>query len=61
MRLKNFFQIIGFRGKSKKYLYTINKFDLNNDIQVKYAQWNHPSESQKIISEDQVNAYRKIL
>lgn len=61
MKLKNLFQILGFRSSAKRYLYKINKFDIENGIEVNYAQWLHPSESQKVISQEQVNAYREVL
>ncbi len=61
MKLKNLFQILGFRSGAKRYLYKINKFNIENGIEVNYAQWMHPSESQKVISQEQVNAYREVL
>jgi len=61
MQLKNLFQILGFRSKAKRYLYTINRFDLKDGIQVNYAQWMHPAESQKVISQDQIDSFREFL
>lgn len=49
MKLKNLFQLVGFRQKSTRYPYEMNDFDLGNDMIVHYAQWLHPSESKKSI------------
>jgi FkbM family methyltransferase len=57
MKIKNLFELLGFRGKLKRYLYEINEFNINQKGLVKYPQWKHPRESKKIINEDLVKGY----
>jgi FkbM family methyltransferase len=61
MKIKNLFQILGFRRKSRHFTYENNDFDLGNGVCIHYAQWLHPAESKKIISAEVVDAYREIL
>jgi len=44
MKLKTIFQILGFRGRPRRYGYTIRTFELPRYGRVEYAQWLHPSE-----------------
>ena len=43
MKLKNFFEFLGFRGKTKCYPYKINDVDLGDGVTAHYAQWQHPN------------------
>lgn len=61
MKFKNFFEILGFRGKAKRYGYTITEFDLPDIGIIRYAQWNHPFENPKTITADAVNCYREFI
>lgn len=61
MRLMGVLQRLGFRGRSKKYLYQVNEFALGGGLVARYAQWLHPAESPKQITADQVRAYREFL
>lgn len=61
MKLKNLFQIIGFKNKPKKYPYEIDYFTLSEDVNIQFAQWLHPRESKKLITSEMVQAYEEIL
>ncbi len=61
MKIKNLFQLLGIRSKSRHYKYEMNDFDLGNGTIVHYAQWLHPSESKKSITPAMVDAFRDIL
>jgi len=60
MKIKNLFEMLGFKGKPKHYPYEIVEFNLN-PTSVKYAQWKHPRESRKIIDNDLINGYREYI
>ncbi len=60
MKLKNVLEVIGFRGGAKHYKYELNEFSIDNHT-VRYAQWQHPRESKKIIAQKDVDVYRHIL
>jgi FkbM family methyltransferase len=59
MQLKSLFQLLGFRGKARHYLYEIMKYELGNDDVIQYAQWKHPGESIKKMSADLIAGYKK--
>lgn len=61
MKIKNIFQLLGLRGKPKHYGYNIQTFTLRDDVKVRYAQWLHPKESTKILTQEMVDAYQKIV
>ncbi len=61
MKIHNFFQLCGFRGKPQRYTYEMRDFNLGKGKVVHYAQWLHPSESKKEITIDMVNSYEDLL
>lgn len=62
MKLKSFFEVLGFRGKPKRYGSTVSTFDFEwLKHPIRYAQWLHPKESVKTISEIEVSNYKKFL
>jgi FkbM family methyltransferase len=61
MKIKNLFQLIGFRGQPEHFKYEINDFDIGSNKKLHLAQWQHPRESRKIISIEMIDAYREIL
>lgn len=61
MKLKNFFEILGFRRKAKRYGYTVKEFNLPGIGTIRYAQWNHPFEHPKTVTADAVNCYRELI
>jgi FkbM family methyltransferase len=61
MKIKNLIQLIGIREKPRHYAYKMHDYDLGNDTIVHYAQWLHPKETKKIITNEMVDAYREIL
>lgn len=61
MKLKNMLQLIGFKRKAKHYLYEIVDYDIGNGIVVHYAQWKHPRESIKVMSDDLIDGYSKYI
>lgn len=61
MKLKEIFYMLGFRPKPKAYPYEIVRFDLPKDGEVEYAQWQHPSETEKVIRQETVDELRKFI
>jgi FkbM family methyltransferase len=61
LKIRNLFQLLGFRGRSRRYLYHVADFVIQNGTVVRYAQWLHPAESPKQITGDQVLAYREFV
>jgi FkbM family methyltransferase len=61
MKLKHILQLIGFRGKPRRYGYSVEEFPLEGHGIVKYAQWQHPKETPKTISMEAVRQYRKFI
>jgi FkbM family methyltransferase len=61
MKLRNLLELIGIHTRTKQYQYSVREFKLKNDSTVKYATWLHPSEFQKPITDEQVNAYKEFL
>ena len=60
MKIRNIMELIGIKGKPKFYGYKVDIHKLE-DFDIKYAQWQHPSESKKYIKQNEVNDYKKIL
>jgi len=61
MKIRNFFELLGFRGKPQHFTYEMHDFDLGDGALVHYAQWLHPKESRKYFSAAMVDDYREIL
>ena len=61
MKLKELPYFFGLQPGPKTYAYKLKRFDLANDGPVEYAQWLHPSETEKEITQASVDALRKFL
>ncbi len=61
MKLKNLFQLMGFKGKTKRYFYEVLEYDIDNIGVARYAQWKHPRESIKKMSINLVNGYKQYI
>lgn len=61
MKLKELPYFFGLQPGPKTYAYKVKRFDLLNDGLVEYAQWLHPSETEKEITQASVDALRKFL
>ncbi len=61
MKLKELPYFLGLQPGPKTYGYMLKRFDLPNDGIVEYAQWLHPSETAKEITQQSVDALRKFL
>ena len=61
MKLKEVFYLVGLKPKPKTYGFEINRFELPSDGSVAYAQWLHPKEGGKVISQADVDELRKFL
>jgi FkbM family methyltransferase len=61
MKLKNLFELAGLRGRPRRYGYSVRQFELNRLGVVQYAQWNHPHERPKTISQEAVEQYRRFI
>lgn len=61
MKFRNLLELIGLHSRTKHYNYTVKDFDLQNGQIIKYAQWLHPSDALKSITNEQVKAYREHL
>jgi FkbM family methyltransferase len=61
LKLKEVPYLLGLRPGPKTYEYKIKHFNLPRDGAVEYAQWLHPSETEKEITQRSVDALRKFL
>ena len=61
MKLRNLFEIMGFRKPARRYGYKINHFFVPEVGDVKYAQWLHPSETEKDLDIRVIREYRKFI
>jgi len=61
LKLKELPYFLGLQPGPKSYDHTLKRFDLPGDGQIEYAQWLHPSETQKEITQPSVDALRKFL
>lgn len=61
MRLKELGYILGIKPKPRTYGFEVNSFHMANEGKVDYAQWLHPGESRKSLSQDAVDELRRFL
>lgn len=61
MKLKEIIYLLGFKPKPKTFGCEIKVFDLPKDGPVQYAQWLHPSETKKTVSQESVDELRRYL
>lgn len=61
MKLKEYFYMLGFKPREKRYGFKVKQFQLNSIGTVEYAQWEHPSESDKILREADVDHLKSFL
>jgi len=61
VKLKELPYFLGLQPGPKSYGFEINRFDLPTDGAVEYAQWLHPHETKKEITQSSVDALRKFL
>jgi len=61
MKAREFAGLLGFQSKLRTYGFEICVFDLPGDGRVEYAQWLHPGESRKAISQEVVDELRRFL
>jgi len=61
MKLKEYLYMLGIKPKQKKYGYSVKQFDLPSFGLVEYAQWDHPSEREKEITQENVSYLQTII
>jgi FkbM family methyltransferase len=61
MKLRNFFEIIGFKKAAKRFGYEIRPMTIPDFGIVKYAQWKHPLETEKTIDPKIVAEHKKYI
>jgi hypothetical protein len=61
MKLKEYFYMLGFKPRERRYGYRVKQFDIASFGIVEYAQWTHPSEKDKFIREDVVSYLKSFL
>lgn len=61
MKLRNFFNILGLKGKTKRYGYRIVECDLEREGLLNYAIWQHPDVLDHVVKQDHVDAYREFI
>ena len=61
MKLKELPYFLGLQPGPKSYGYKLKNFELPSDGPVEYAQWLHPNETEKEITQASVDAIRKFL
>jgi len=61
VKLKELPYLLGLQPGPKTYAHKLQKFDLPSDGIIEYAQWLHPHEPKKEITQQSVNDLRKFL
>lgn len=61
MKLKEYMYMIGLKPRPRRYGYALRRFDLPGFGPVEYAQWLHPSETEKIIDPAAVDQLKTFL
>ena len=61
MKIRELLSLIGLRRKPRTYGFEIQTFKLPEDGDVSYAQWLHPRETKKTITQEAVNTLREFL
>jgi FkbM family methyltransferase len=61
VKLKELPYLLGLQPGPKTYAHKLKKFDLPSDGIIEYAQWLHPHETEKEITQQSVNDLRKFL
>jgi FkbM family methyltransferase len=61
MKLKEIPYLVGLRPEPRSYPYELRSFELPKDGTVTYAQWLHPRETKKQITQESVEELRKFL
>ena len=61
MKPRDLISILGIKPKPVKYGLEINSFEFAGDGRIEYAQWLHPAESKKEISQSAVDELRKFI
>jgi FkbM family methyltransferase len=61
VKLKELPYLLGLQPGPKTYGYKLKSFDLPTDGTIEYAQWLHPNEAEKDITQPSIDALRKFL
>jgi len=61
VKLKELPYFLGLQPGPRTYAHKLKRFELSGDGTVEYAQWLHPHETQKEITQQSVDALRKFL
>jgi len=61
VKLRDVPRALGLGSAPREYAYDVAIFTLPIDGEVRFAQWQHPSETLKVISQDEVTALREFL
>jgi len=61
MNLRSLIHLFGFRPAPRRYGFEVRGFDLQKDGRVEYAQWLHPRETAKAITQESVDQLRRFL
>jgi FkbM family methyltransferase len=61
MKARSLMYLLGFRPKPKTYGFELHAFNLPKDGQISYAQWLHPSETAKEMTQEAVDELRRFL
>jgi FkbM family methyltransferase len=61
VKAKELFYLLGLRPKAQSYGCEIKTFDLGRDGRIEYAQWLHPRETAKQITQESVAELRRFL
>ncbi len=61
MQLKQLLPLVGLRPRPKTYGHEIVAFDLPREGRVEYAQWLHPRETRKVVTQEAVDVLREFV
>jgi len=61
MKAKELIYLLGFKPRARTYGHEVREFDLPEDGLVRYAQWQHPYETEKTIRQSEIDELRTFL
>jgi FkbM family methyltransferase len=62
VKLRNYFEVLGLRGKPRRYGHAIKTIEVQGQKEpIRYAQWQHPKEKPKSVDPAEVREYEKFV
>ena len=61
MKIRNIFEMFGFKRKPVHYLYSVKECEVSGSEGLKFAEWNHPKHAKIVIDDSVVKGYSKYI